>query len=93
MGIRMALGGQSGNLIRGVVLETMVPGALGIGVGLLGALAVSRLLAGYLFGIEAWDTPTLWAVVMVLGSLSAVAAVLPARRVARVDPMNVLRDE
>jgi putative ABC transport system permease protein len=93
MGIRMALGGQSGKLIRGVVFETMVPGALGIGAGFLGALAVSRLLTGYLFGIEPWDTPTLWGVVMLLGSLSVCAAILPARRVGRVDPMHVLRDE
>jgi predicted permease len=93
MGIRMALGGQSGNLIRGVVFQTMVPGALGIGIGLLGALTVSRLLTSYLFGIEPWDTATLWGVVMLLGCLSVCAAVLPARRVGRVDPMSVLRDE
>jgi putative ABC transport system permease protein len=93
MGIRMALGGPSGKLIRGVVLETMVPGGVGIVVGVFGALAVSRLLTGYLFGIAPWDVTTLWGMAVLLGGLSACAAALPARRVARVDPMSVLREE
>jgi putative ABC transport system permease protein len=93
MGIRMALGAQSKSLVRGVVFETMLPGVVGIGAGLLGAMAVSRLLTGFLFGIEAWDSPTYCGVVFLLGSLSVGAAALPAVRAGRVDPSRVLREE
>jgi putative ABC transport system permease protein len=93
MGIRMALGAQSGRLVRGMVFETMLPGVVGIGAGFLGALVVSRLLTCYLFGIEAWDPPTFCGVIILLGCLSIGAAVLPASRVGRVDPMRVLREE
>jgi len=93
MGIRMALGAQSGRLVRGMVFETMLPGVVGIGAGFLGALVVSRLLTCYLFGIEAWDAPTFCGVIILLGCLSIGAAVLPASRVGRVDPMRVLREE
>jgi ABC-type lipoprotein release transport system permease subunit len=66
---------------------------VGIGAGLLGAMAVSRLLTGFLFGIEAWDSPTYCGVVFLLGSLSLGAAALPAVRAGRVDPSRVLREE
>ncbi|MFC1639531.1 ABC transporter permease [Gemmatimonadota bacterium] len=93
MGIRMALGARGAKLIRGVLYETMLPGLVGIGAGVLGALAVSRLLASYLFGIEAWDRTTFWVVVVLLGSVSVVAALVPASRVVRVDPTHVLKAE
>jgi hypothetical protein len=93
MGIRIALGAQDGSLIRGVVLETLGSGLIGIGIGFISALAVSRLLTGFLFGIEPWDTPTYLGIVVLLASLSASAALLPALRVGRLDPMDVLREE
>jgi putative ABC transport system permease protein len=93
MGIRMALGAQTRSLIQGVMFKTMLPGVVGIGIGFLGALAVTRLLTGFLFGIEPWDAATFLGVALLLGSLSAAAAVLPAWRVGIVDPMSVLRDE
>jgi predicted permease len=93
LGIRMALGAESRNLTRAVLYETMLPGAVGIGVGLLGALAVSRLMTVYLFGIAAWDKPTYWGVGALLAALTAGSAFLPARRIGRLHPVDVLREE
>ena len=93
MGIRLALGAQSGSLIRRVVFEAMLPSLVGIAAGLLGALAISRLLTGFWFGIEAWDAATYSGVILLLASLSVAAAMLPASRAGRVDPMSVLREE
>ncbi len=93
MGIRMALGAQSGRLVRGIVSETILAGVVGMGIGFLGALVVTRPLTSYLFGIEAWDPPTFCGVIVLLGSLSIGAAMLPASRVGRVDPTRVLREE
>jgi ABC-type antimicrobial peptide transport system permease subunit len=93
MGIRMALGAQGGSLVRMATLGTVRAGAVGIGVGTLGALAVTRLLSSYLFGIEPWDPMTYAGALLLLGGLSVLAAALPARRVTRIAPMEVLREE
>ena len=57
-----------------------------------GALAVSRLLIAYLFGVEAWDTETFTGVILLLGAIAVGAAVLPALRVGRLNPVEVLRE-
>jgi len=93
MSIRAALGAQNGRLVREVVRETTLPALLGIAVGFSGALAVARVLAGFLFGVEAWDAPTYTAITLFLVSLSAGAATLPALRVRRVNLMHVLKEE
>jgi len=67
--------------------------AIGVGLGLAGGLAASRLLGSLLFGVGATDVPTfLAAAVMVLG-VAAVASWIPARRAARVDPVVALRGD
>ncbi len=93
MGIRMALGAQNDRLIRNVVLETVLPGVVGIATGIIGALAVAQALKSYLFGIEPWDGGTLCFVVVLLILVAVAAAILPATRVLRVNPMQVLREE
>lgn len=93
LGIRKALGATGVELLRGVVGETMVPSALGIGVGLLGALASASIVERFVFGIEAWDALTFSAVAILLFGLSLLAGIAPALGVARIEPMTVIRDE
>ena len=71
----------------------MVPISIGIGLGLLTALASARLLTVYLFGVGAADPVTLGAVSVLLAATGLCACLLPAMRAARVDPMVALRHE
>jgi hypothetical protein len=93
MGIRMALGAESGGLIRMMALGTLRAGAVGIGLGLFGAFWVTKLLTAFLFGTRPWDGGTYGAAALLLGLLCAAAATMAARRVTRVEPMRVLREE
>jgi ABC-type lipoprotein release transport system permease subunit len=67
--------------------------ALGIGVGLWCAVAAATLMKSLLFGVQAWDAPTLMAVTAVLGASALVASFLPARRAVGVNPVEALRAE
>lgn len=93
MGIRMALGAKEEGLVRSMVTSGIPSGMIGIGVGLVGALWASRLLGQYLFGVTTWDPLTYAVVIAGLGGLSVLASYLPARRVSKVAPMDVLREE
>ena len=93
MGIRMALGAENRGLIGMMALGTLRAGIAGIGVGLMGALASTRLLSAFAFGSRAWDLWTYSGATLLLGSLCVVSAVLAARRVTRVEPMRVLKEE
>ena len=80
--------------VRGLVLrEAMRPVLVGLGAGLLAALAASRLLAGLLFGVRPADPLTFGVVTMVFVGAALVASYLPARRATRMDPMAALRTE
>jgi putative ABC transport system permease protein len=93
IGIRMALGAQSGDVLRLVVGQGGRLVGLGLLVGVAAALATSRLLESMLFGVCARDPATFLAIVALLALVAAVACLLPARRASRVDPMTVLRSE
>ena len=80
-------------MISQVVGDGVRLAAVGIGVGVLIALAVTRLLAALLYGVGASDPATFVSVVGLLGLVSIVASYLPARRAAKVDPMVALRYE
>ena len=93
IGVRVALGADARDVMRLVVGGALGMTAIGVGLGLAGGLAASRLLGSLLFGVGATDVPTfLAAAVMVLG-VAAVASWIPARRAARVDPVVALRGD
>lgn len=92
-GLRMALGAQVGDVIRIVLGEGMRLGLIGIGVGIVGAVLLTRLIGGLLYGIGAFDVPTFAAMTVVLFGVTLIAGYIPALRATRVDPSTALRDE
>ncbi len=92
IGLRMALGAQPRDVLALVVREGMLVAIIGIGAGLAGALALSRLMATLLFGVTPGDPATMAAVAATLGAIALGACYIPALRAARVDPMVALRD-
>jgi putative ABC transport system permease protein len=93
IGVRMALGANRPEVLALVVKRGMVLVGIGIAAGIVLALALSRLIAGLLFGITATDPLTIIGVAVLLGAVAFVANYLPARRAASVDPMVALRYE
>jgi len=93
LSIRMALGAQPRDVVRHVLLQSLVLTAAGIAIGIGAAIACSRLLAALLFGVGAIDLTTYAGIAAGLVFISTLAAYLPARRAARTDPMISLRSE
>jgi putative ABC transport system permease protein len=93
MGIRMALGAARGDVMRLVLGQGVGLVAIGLGAGLLGALAAGRALASLLYGVGAVDIAALAIAIVSLSVVAVIACVVPARRATRVDPMVALRDE
>jgi ABC-type antimicrobial peptide transport system permease subunit len=92
-GIRMALGAEPRDLLRMVLGKGMVLALAGAAIGLIGALALARLMAGMLYGVQPNDSETFLVVFLVLGSVAFAANYIPARRATKVDPMVALRYE
>jgi len=93
IGVRMALGAAPGTVLRGVVTQGLKMAAAGVAAGSVGALLLSRLLAGFLYGTKPNDPATYAAVAAVLLVTAALASYFPARRAMRVDPITALRQE
>ena len=91
MGVRAALGATRWDQVRLVLKSGMSLTAVGLVIGVLGALGLTRLLASFLFGVSPGDPWTLAIVSLVLAAVAAIACFIPARRAARVDPMVALR--
>jgi predicted permease len=93
IGIRMALGATNSAVLRRVLREALGVASTGIAIGLVAALATTKVVSAFLFGLSARD-PVMFAVVAALLFATAlVAGLIPARRAARVDPMWALRSE
>ncbi len=93
LGIRLALGASAGQLRHYVLKGGATLAALGLAIGLAGAIALSRILTTLVFGITAQDVPTYAAVTALLAAVALLACYLPARKAARLDPIVTLRTE
>jgi predicted permease len=93
IGIRMALGADTGRVVRLILRDALIPTAIGIAAGLCAAAAASRSLASLLYDIKPTDPTTYILASLALASVGFAAALLPARRAARVDPTDSLRHE
>ncbi|MGC2662193.1 MAG: FtsX-like permease family protein [Bryobacteraceae bacterium] len=93
IGIRMAVGASSGNVLMHILRGAFSMLILGLAGGLLGAFALTRVLKGLLFQVSALDPLALVVACVLMTVIGILAAVIPASRAARVDPMTVLRNE
>jgi putative ABC transport system permease protein len=93
MGIRVALGASRGQVLSLVLRDGLRLGMFGIVIGVVGSMGAARLLSTQLYGVKATDPSTFAAVAVLLGMVAVLAAYVPARRAAQVDPIHVLRDE
>ncbi|MBA3830547.1 MAG: ABC transporter permease [Chthoniobacterales bacterium] len=93
IGIRMALGAQRADMLTMILRQSLSVVAIGLTIGLVAALAATRLLASLLYGVGANDLLTYVAVIFLLGGAALLASYIPARRAMKVDPMVALRYE
>jgi putative ABC transport system permease protein len=93
IGIRMALGAERGNVLKLVVRQGLALTFMGLGAGILVALALTRFLVSFLYGVRATDPATFVAASFALAAAGLVASYIPARRATKVDPMEALRYE
>jgi ABC-type antimicrobial peptide transport system permease subunit len=91
IGIRMALGAESGDVSRLFLRHGVTLTVIGLAIGVAGAAALTRFMSTLLFGVSAMDPITYAAVSALLGGVALLATWLPARRASRVDPIAALR--
>jgi len=93
IGLRLAVGAERGRIVRQFVLAGLRAGAAGTAAGLGLTAAFTRILAGMLYGVSPWDAVTMAEVVAGVMAVAAAASLMPAFRAARLEPMEVLREE
>ena len=91
LGVRIALGATTSNVLGLVVRQSMTTSALGIGIGVIAAVLLAKAIRGLLYGVEPTDVTTFIAVIMLLLGASILAAFVPARRATHIDPIEALR--
>jgi ABC-type antimicrobial peptide transport system permease subunit len=93
LGIRLALGATPQSVLWMVLRQGMVSALMGLAIGSLGALALTRILRTLLFAVEPTDPLTFFVISLVLGGTALLACLAPARRVTSIDPIIALRSE
>jgi predicted permease len=93
IGIRIALGSSLSQAMRHVVGVGLRPAVVGLVLGLLGCAAALGVMRSILYGVDVYDPPSLLSVVGVLGGVALLAAIIPALRIARIEPARILREE
>jgi ABC-type antimicrobial peptide transport system permease subunit len=93
IGIRMALGADTGSVVWMVMREVLLLAAIGVAVGMSAAWAATRLIQAQLFGIQATDLATMAAAALGIVAVAALAGYFPARRATTIDPVRALRWE
>jgi predicted permease len=91
IGIRVALGANASNVLKLMITQGMSMAAIGVGIGLAGALLITRVMSSLLFGTSATDPATFVVIGLFLAGVALVACYIPARRATKVDPMVALR--
>jgi predicted permease len=93
LGIRMALGAQRGQVLRSMMIDGLRPALFGLGLGLVGSLAATRIFQSMLFGTKPLDLTVVSGVIATLLAVAILACLAPAWRASRLDPMQALRIE
>jgi len=93
IGLRLALGAQRGQVHRMVLVQSLQRVALGVLVGLVGAVGLTRLMSNLLYGVRPGDPATFATVTALLAAVALLASYIPAWRASRIDPMGALREE
>jgi ABC-type antimicrobial peptide transport system permease subunit len=93
IGIRMALGARRADVLKLMIGQGFKMTSLGVGIGVLGALALTRFLSSLLFGVKPRDPLTFFVVCLILTCVAMLACYIPARRATKADPMAALRYE
>jgi putative ABC transport system permease protein len=93
IGVRIALGASKASVLALIIRQGMLPALAGLGIGIVGALGLTRVLASQLYEIRPTDPATYLGVMAILVTVALAACYLPARRAAKVDPMVALRSD
>jgi len=91
IGVRMALGAQTRDVLRLIVNQGMKPVIIGLAIGIMAAFAVGRLIATQLYQVSAHNPALLAGATILLATIALIACLLPARRATQVDPIHALR--